>query len=100
MLKLGANPNSDVYNYSDDASQGLGDPCSPDEERDILLSGDDNAFLEKYGNKVSPVDEGKDFSPAMFIFIRNITKVYRLCYVRFVRMSAGTMSGEYGEKTS
>lgn len=64
--------------------EGLGDPCSPEEDRDILLSPDDQEFLKKHQNYVPPVAEGKEISLSMLNFIRNVTKAYRLCYFQFV----------------
>ena len=62
----------------------LQDISSPDELEDIDLSPEDIEFLQSEGNKLPPIPEGKEMSPAMLNFARTVTKAYRLCYFQFL----------------
>ena len=62
----------------------LQDISSPDELEDIDLSPEDIDFLQSEGNKLPPIPEGKEMSPAMLNFARTVTKAYRLCYFQFL----------------
>lgn len=71
-----------VLQYEEE--NNLQDIASPDEMEDIDLSPEEVEFLEKEGNKLPPVPEGKAVSPAMLNFARTITKAYRLCFFQFL----------------
>ncbi len=62
----------------------LQDISSPNELEDIDLSPEDIEFLQSEGNKLPPVPEGKEMSPAMLNFARTVTKAYRLYYFQFL----------------
>jgi hypothetical protein len=71
-----------VLEYEEESN--LQDPSAPEEMEDITLTPEELEYLEKEGDNLPPLPEGKYMSQSMLNFARTVTKAYRLCYFQFV----------------
>jgi hypothetical protein len=67
-----------------EVQHGLQDYAAPDEAEDIELTPDEYEAIERLGNKLPPLMEGRTITSSMINFAYGITKAYRLCYAQFV----------------
>ncbi len=73
---------NDIESY--EAENGLQDYAAPDEDEDIELTPGEYEAIERLGNKLPPLMEGRTITSSMINFAYGVTKAYRLCYAQFV----------------